>query len=238
MLGRFLEVSVATADARASLEFYESLGFSQALVGDVRDHAYAVVSDGRLCLGLHQREMPSPTLTWVRSDLARHAGDLQALGIELLRTQLDDESFHELEFEDPAGQPVSLIEARTFSPPAEAAARESQLGYFEEIGIPTPDLGRSSAFWESLGLVTFDPEERPFPKIVAAASGINVGLYDSELGRPVLTFSHPELGQQIAALRERGHRFLDRLPRGLDPGANAILVAPEGTWLLLMQAAD
>ena len=238
MLGRFLEVSVATTDARASLEFYESLGFSQALVGDVRDHAYAVVSDGRLCLGLHERDMPSPTLTWVRSDLARHAAELQALGIELLRRQLDEESFHELEFQDPAGQTVALIEARTFSPPAGEALRASQLGYFEEIGIPTPDRERSSAFWESLGLVTFDPEERPLPKVVAAASGLNIGLYDPELSRPVLTFSHPEVGQQISGLRERGHRFLDRLPPGLDPRTNAILVAPEGTWLLLTQAAD
>lgn len=238
MLGRFLEISVATTDARASLEFYESLGFSQALVGDIRDHAYAVVSDGRLCLGLHQLEMPSPTLTWVRSDLVRHAGALQATGIELLRTQLDDESFHELDFQDPSGQAVALIEARTFSPPAEEALRASQLGYFEEFGIPTPDRGRSSAFWESLGFVTFDPEERPLPKVVAAATGINLGLYDPHLSRPVLTFSHPEVSQQVTALRDRGHRFLDRLPQGLDPRANAILVAPEGTWLLLTQAAD
>jgi catechol 2,3-dioxygenase-like lactoylglutathione lyase family enzyme len=238
MLGRFLEISVATADARASLEFYESLGFGQALVGDVRDHAYAVVSDGRLYLGLHQREMPSPTLTWVRSDLVRHAGELQATGVELLRAQLDEESFHELEFEDPSGQAVALIEARTFSPPAAAALRPSQLGYFEEIGIPTRDLGRSGAFWESLGLVTFDPEDHPFPKVVAAATGINLGLYDAELSRPVLTFSHPDVAQQIGSLRERGHRFLDRLPRGLDPGTNAMLLAPEGTWLLLTQATD
>ncbi|HSQ69374.1 MAG TPA: hypothetical protein VLM41_04760 [Steroidobacteraceae bacterium] len=238
MLGRFLEISIATADARASLEFYESLGFSQALVGDVRDHAYAVVCAGRLCLGLHQREMASPTLTWVRSDLVRHAGELQAIGIELLRAQLDEDSFHELEFQDPSGQAVALIEARTFSPPAEAALRASQLGYFEEIGIPTTDRGRSGAFWESLGLVTFDPEEDPLPKVVAAATGINLGLYDADLARPVLTFSHPEVGNQITSLRERGHRVLDRPPHGLDPRTNAILVAPEGTWLLLTQAAD
>jgi len=33
MLGRFLEVSVHTPDVRASLSFYESIGFVQATVG-------------------------------------------------------------------------------------------------------------------------------------------------------------------------------------------------------------
>ena len=48
MLGRFLEFSVETPDIPASLEFYGKLGFSQAKVGDAWDHAYAVVTDGRI----------------------------------------------------------------------------------------------------------------------------------------------------------------------------------------------
>ena len=82
MLGRFLEVSIHTPDVPASLEFYESLGFVQAAVGDTWSHAYAVVTDGRLHVGLHGHEFDSPALTWVRPDLAGRATALVSLGIE------------------------------------------------------------------------------------------------------------------------------------------------------------
>jgi hypothetical protein len=72
MLGRFLEVSVQAADVQASVEFYESLGFVQATVGDALTHPYAVVTDGRLYIGLHDWQLPSPILTWVLPDVRKH----------------------------------------------------------------------------------------------------------------------------------------------------------------------
>ena len=162
MLGRFLEVSVHAPDVQESLAFYESLGFVQAAVGDTWSHPYAVLTDGRLYVGLHAFEFDSPALTWVHPGLARHAPALEALGIELAFAKLGEEAFHELGFLDPSGQMVTLIEARTFSPPAVGAAGSTRLGYFEEFGIPTTDLGRSTAFWDALGLVAFDPIRAPF----------------------------------------------------------------------------
>ena len=58
-------------------------------------------------------------------------------------------------------------------------------------------------------------------------------LYDVDLRSPVLTFSDPDMPERIATLREQGHRFVERLPRGMNPLDNALLEAPEGTWLLL-----
>ena len=55
VLGRFHEISIATADIRASVEFYESLGFTQAPTTDAWSHPYGVLTDGRLFIGLHQR---------------------------------------------------------------------------------------------------------------------------------------------------------------------------------------
>src|SRR5262249_53998806 len=65
MFGRFLEISVYAPEIRDSLAFYESLGFVQAPVGEAFKHPYAVVTDGRLFLGLHGRAAPSPALTFV-----------------------------------------------------------------------------------------------------------------------------------------------------------------------------
>ena len=237
MLGRFLEVSIHAPDVPASLEFYESLGFVQAAVGDIWSHAYAVITDGRLHLGLHGCEFDSPSLTWVRPNLALHAAALASLGIDFSFAKLGEEALHELGFLDPSGQMITLIEARTYSPPALAATPSSRLGYFEEFGIPTTDLARSTAFWDALGCVAFDPIRAPFAKVVASHRDLNVGLYDTDLKRPVLTFSDPDMPERIVELRDKGHRFVDRLPRGMNARENALLEAPEGTWLLLTTSA-
>lgn len=231
MLGRFLEVSVAAPDLPASIAYYESLGFVQAPTGDARPWPYAVVTDGRLYLGLHGDGMAEPTLTWVRPGLVAHVEQLQAIGIELDALRLGPEELHELAFRDPGGQRVSILEARTYSPPQPPPG--SQLGYFEEYGIPADDPEGSARWWDALGLVAFEPVRRPFPRVTAAASGLNLGFYDLDLRAPVLVYSDPGMPDRIAELRERGHRFVERLPRGLDPREHALLEAPEGTRLLL-----
>jgi catechol 2,3-dioxygenase-like lactoylglutathione lyase family enzyme len=238
VLGRFLEIGVRTPDVPESLAFYESLGFLQAPVGDSWPHAYAVVTDGRLHLGLHAREFASPSLTWVQPELAAHAPRLQALGIEFALERLGEDALHEVGFLDPSGQLVTLLEARTFSPPAVPPAHQTRLGYFEEFGLPTADLARSTAFWDALGFVAFDPVRVPFTKVIAAGRDLNIGLYDADLRAPVLTFSDPAMPERIATLRAQGHRFVERLPRGMDPRQNALLEAPEGTWLLLTTADE
>jgi len=233
LLGRFLEVAVHAPDVPESLAFYESLGFVQAAVGDTRNYPYAVVTDGRLHLGLHGQPIDSPALTWVQPGLAAHAPRLEALGIEFVTARLGEDAFHELGFVDPSGQRVTLVEARTFSPPPVRGLHASRLGYFEEFGIPTTDLERSTAFWDALGFVAFDPVRAPFAKVVATGSDLNVGLYDVDLRSPVLTFSHAAMAEHIADLREKGYRLLDRLPRGMNSRDNALLEAPEGTWFML-----
>ena len=238
MLGRFLEVSLQVPDVPASLAFYESLGFVQATVGDTWSHAYAVVTDGRLFLGLHAREFDAPALTWVQPDLAAHVPRLEALGIEFAYARLGDDALHEIAFTDPAGQVIRIVEARTFSPPALRPAHASRLGYFEEFGIPTADLARSTAFWDALGFVAFDPVRAPFAKVVAAGRDLNVGLYDVDLRAPVLAFSDPDMPERIAELRDKGHRLLERLPRGMNARENALLEAPEGTWLMLTTSTE
>lgn len=222
---------MAAADVPASLAFYESLGFVQAVTGEARAYPYAVLTDGRLCLGLHGAGIEAPTLSWVHPDLASHAPRLEALGIEFESTRLGEDALHELAFADPSGQRIALLEARTFSPPPQA--QRSQLGYFEEYGIPTTDLAAASRWWEALGLVAFEPVHAPLPKAVAAGRDLNIGLYDLDLRRAVLAFSDPDMTERTAALRERGYRFVERLPRGIDPRLFALLEAPEGTWLLL-----
>ena len=235
MLGRYLEISIQAPSVLESLEFYQKLGFTQAETGDAWPHPYAVVTDGRLFIGLHQNEIHSPALTFVKPDLWRHIEELEALGIEFESRKLGEDVFNEATFRDPDGLLVTLIEARTFSPPTRGIGEMSACGYFTELGIPTRDADRAKQFWEQLGFVAASEVEQPFRRISLTSDYLDLGLYATrELRRPVLTFSDGEMPARIEQITKLGLEVSRRLPASFDPHGTAMLIAPEGTALLLM----
>jgi catechol 2,3-dioxygenase-like lactoylglutathione lyase family enzyme len=236
-LGRFLEIGIATQDVAAALAFYESLGFVQASVGEAWPHPYAVVTDGRISLGFHGTDFESPLPTWAVPNLRERLDELRALGIEVEQARLDELSLHEAVVRDPAGRPLRLLEARTFSPPALDAGYESTLGYFEEIAVGVTDLALAGRFWEAMGFVAFEPVTDPVPKVVAASTDLNLGLLDGALPTPLLCFSAVNMAERIAVLRDKGHAFARRVPQGFDARSTAVLQAPDGVQILLTTSA-
>ena len=239
MLGRFLEISLHAPDIQASLAFYESLGFTQAVTGESWTHPYAVVTDGRLFIGLHGRPCAPLALTFVQPDLARHAARLHTLGIEFHSEDFDTESFHQASFVDPHGLRVQLVEARTFSPPPVDLHAGSTCGYFAELGVPTRDYRIGREFWEGLGFVGMEPETEPLARLSLTSDRLNIGLYRSRaLRQPILTFEDADMPERLARLREKKFTLLDEMPDSLDADTNAVLVAPEGTRLLLLSSPE
>jgi len=236
MLGRFLEIGIATDDIRASVEFYERLGFSQAQTGDIWSHPYGVLTDGRLCIGLHQSRLDSPALTFVRPELASHVAALEDLGAELSTVNVGSEVFNELAFRDPAGQPVRLLEARTYSPADRPANEASSCGRFAGLSLPAADFDRVSRFWQALGLVAAEEVALPYPHLPLIGAGPGIALHRPRFfAEPLLVFSDAQMPERIASMRESGVGPLRPPPQGLDNRSNAVLTAPEGTALLLLQ---
>jgi catechol 2,3-dioxygenase-like lactoylglutathione lyase family enzyme len=235
MLGRFLEISVYAPELLESLAFYERLGFTQAAVGETWSHPYAVVTDGRLFIGLHRYEFPSPSLTFVQPDLVNNLERLEGLGIELAFRRVGADVFNEAGFVDPNGQMVTLLEARTFSPPARRGHETSRLGWFEEFALPSQDLDASARYWEQLGFVAVERAEQPWPRAGLTSDTLNVALVGGgHLRRPALVFRETDMPERVQRLRESGLDFERQLPQALDPRQSALLIAPEGTPLLLL----
>ncbi len=235
MLGRFLEVSIHCADVLESLRFYEALGFSQAPVGETWKHPYAVLTDGRLHLGLHGYRFDSPALTWVQSGLRRHVPVLEAAGVEFEFLKLGDECFNELGFLSPDGQMITLLEARTYSPVARATREVSLLDWFEEVLLPCSAIPASRAFWERLGFVAVEDNERPVPHVGLTSDSLNLALTDHPaVGEPLLMFKTADLPARREGLMAAGIEPA-RLPRGMDPQRALLLRAPEGTGLLVVE---
>ena len=236
MLGRFHEISITTADIRASVDFYESLGFTQASTTDTWSHPYGVLTDGRLFIGLHQRRAPSPALTFIQSDLATRLADIDSRGIELTVRKLGDEVFNEIGFVDPFGQAVSVLEARTYSPVTRRPEEVSRCGYFDHISLPARDFETAKAFWEPLGFVATEETDTPYPHLSFTSDHLDIAFHRPRtLDAPLLVFRDRDMAARIARLRDQGVRTSDELPRGLDPACCALLEAPEGTLLLLLR---
>jgi catechol 2,3-dioxygenase-like lactoylglutathione lyase family enzyme len=236
-LGRFLEIGIATEDLVTALEFYESLGFVQATVGEAWPHPYAVVTDGRLSLGLHGTELAGLVPTWTAPNLRHRIEELTRLGLDVERLALDELSLNEAWLRDPGGHPLRLLEARTYSAPPLDPGHESALGYFEELALTAADTAASARFWETLGFVAFEPSLEPVVKVAASSSDLNLGLYQAPFPAPVLVFSAADASDRVATLRSKGFSFARHAPRGIDPEPVALLRAPDGVQIVLCNAA-
>ena len=238
MIGRFHEVSVHAPHPIASLAFYERLGFAQVTTGEAFPYPYAAVGDGRLAIGLHGHELPhSPLLAFVLPDLRHQIEAIERQGIEILERRLGDDVFNEARFEV-AGQSLRLLEARTHSPPPFGPGETSRLGWFEEVAVPVADRGRAVRDWERLGFVPAEEGDEPYPHVGLTSDSLNVALIGrSVLRSPALVFTDADMPARIAKLAEAGFEFARRLPAPLDASRHALLVAPEGTQLLLVTAA-
>jgi hypothetical protein len=232
MVARFLELSIPAPRILESWQFYQRLGFTSATVGEIWPHRYAVVTDGRIALGLHEVSLERPLLSFVLPDLAKHLGSLEATGVEFESRALGDDVFNEARFVAPEGQHARLVEARTFSPPERSEL--SMLGWFEECAIPVRDLERSRDYWEQLGFVAAADGQEPWPHISLTSDTLDLGLHlTRELTALTLVFSTDDLALVREHLAEIGVEPASRLPPSIDPATHLMLVAPEGTQLLV-----
>lgn len=222
MLGQFLEVSVQADEIIESIGFYESLGLRQLTVGEIWQHPYAVLSDGALQIGLHKYAFDSPALTFVRQNLASFAPDLRARGIRLEFAKLDPDEFNELGFLDPGDQMVTLLEARTYSPPSIDFECDSILGDFSHYRLPGRDPDTTAAFWERLDFV---PEETD-DALLLTGDDLNLGVSDDN--RPALVFRG-----DVESFATQAARLGLTNARISGDGRRGTLVTPEGIALIV-----
>lgn len=232
MLGKFLEFSVPAPDILESLGFYKALGFTELSIGDVWSHKYAVVSDGELCIGLHDAHFTVPSLTFVHPDLARHARSMSDSGFRFKTLHIDEDHFNELAFTDNNQHLVTLLEARTFSPPDDEVP-QSVCGEWFETVLPVKDTMRTGRFWAPLTPVLLRIREEPTTHMRFDAEGMCLGLSESiALRQPSLCFKCRDRDALAATVTRHG---LSRQSFPGFEGAFAEIVAPEGTRLYLFE---
>lgn len=230
MPGRALEIALATSDIRRSFEYWTRLGFGNALTGDAWSWPYGVMTAPHLNLGLHATSMPSPLVVLVRPDVAGLAPLLEERGVTVDEVRLGAEVFNELQFADPAGVAVRVLEARTFSPPA--VAPETQLGRFDALSWPAPDVAAVAEFWGRLHVDT-QPRQDDWALLRADLGGHALAWHSPRVSSgPLLVFRHPDLQE----LRDR-LGALDLAPQSRAAGfarPHVLLATPEGQRIAIL----
>ena len=230
MLGKFLEFSAYAPNILESLSFYKSIGFTELETGDVWPHPHAVVSDGDICIGLHDREFEAPALSFVQQDLARHSRSMTDHGFNFSFLNIDEDVFNELGFKDRDGNMVTLVEARTFSPPPDDL-EDSMCGSWIELTLPARDAMNAGLFWAPLAPALLTFREEPTTHMRFDASGMALGLSESiALQGPALCFKCHDKTALNTKLAQTGIGS-KKFP-GYE-GAFCFLEAPEGTRIYL-----
>jgi hypothetical protein len=190
-------------------------------------------------LGLHERAMPSPALTFVLPQLASSQQRLRAAKFEPELAALGEDGLHQLHLRDPGGHAVRLLEARTYSPAPPGVRPESLCGYFSHLSLPQDEYEAAREFWERAGFVALAEESEPFAHLPLTSDHLDLGFHRRGVfDAPLLVFECTDAATNIARLRELGVPLSPRLPRGLERKHSALIEAPEGTALLLLQALD
>lgn len=221
-LGQFLEFSVPAPDLGASLDFYLRLGFTEVRVNDIRPRGYAAVTDGQIVIGLHAAGLDEPALTFVRPDLARHARALLDAGEELHVVRLDDDQFNEVGLRTPDGHLLMLLEAPTFSV-SDDELPPPLIGRCTELALGSSVLADTRDFFELAGFLGTEGEDED--SVLLTAPGLSLALRSATRQAGVTLRFEPS-GVWRDTLGTRGIA-------GRPSGQDYMLVAPEGTRLLL-----
>jgi hypothetical protein len=230
MPGRALEIALAAGDIGRSFEFWTRLGFGSALTADTWTHPYGVMTAPGLCVGLHGTSLNSPLLTVTRQDVAGLVPLLEERGVEVEDLRLGADVFNELQFADPAGLRVRVLEARTFSPPANG--RTPLLGRFDALSWPAADTEAITGFWQRLHVeCSATPED--WAALRADIGGHGVAWHSPGISiEPLLVFRHPQLADLRQQLIDLG---LPPQPRGPAFARPCLqLTSPEGQKLAIL----
>jgi catechol 2,3-dioxygenase-like lactoylglutathione lyase family enzyme len=235
MLGQFLEYSVTARPLAASFDFYRALGFASIPVGDALPYPYVVLYDGAVAIGLHDGAEPGARVTFVRPGLRSYVRPLRRLDIELDFERVADNEFNTVGFTDPGGQPVALVEARTFPPGDWDTQNVTACGEFFELTLPAQSLERSRRFWQRLGLADVAGGEEPHPWRRLSGRGLTIGLH--EVRCPAgLSFRSTDIAARSEYLRAKGLAIKAGSPLADRSQPSATLRAPEGTVFYLFES--
>ncbi len=237
-LGEGLEFSLSVKNIEITAAFFQQLGFTST-AAHPDTYPVQAFTDGSIVISLHQKDFPSPTITYYGSDLMALTDSLNAGAVPYQSETDSAGNLEKIIFRDYNGQryvcnapaPVNRPDVRLVMMDPTGARMEkhtfSRCGMFGEYAIPTADRDSSAAYWASLGFRKMFASNVPYPWGIYFDNQLVMGLHQTnEFQSGMITFFSNRAEALIAELKADGYKFAAEL----DP-ANAVLETPDGTYL-------
>jgi catechol 2,3-dioxygenase-like lactoylglutathione lyase family enzyme len=235
MLGSFLEVSMSVSSLAEELRFYRRLGFEELPVADFITKPYVAVWDGAIVIGLHMDAFDGLTLSFVRPNLKNYLPALKRRNVQLADTELGEHQFNRVRFQDPDGQAVAVLEARTYSTAEWDSSNVAACGEFSELLLPAKSIAKSADFWTGLGLDAADSGETPHPWTTLRGGGIVLGFHQTHLAAGI-SYRAETFDARSAFLRARGLSLTEAEQFGGRPLRAATIYSPSGFAVYMLEA--
>ncbi|MBE7556653.1 MAG: response regulator [Anaerolineales bacterium] len=230
-LGNRSEISLSAKNLSESLAFYGKLGFARVEGGE-EPYPWAVISDGRLHLGLYQQVFSSPTLSYfhLNATLEERLSHLAKLGVRLDDIQVPGLKLVTAEFETPEGQHVILADIWSGMKTAPAGKKFfSRYGTFSELTLTTKDVKAAVAYWKQLGFECVTEGDRPYPWAVISDGLIRLGFHQTtKLTQSTITYFAPDMPDRLKRLRQKGIKFKDEQKDKKGRRVGAVIESPDG----------
>jgi catechol 2,3-dioxygenase-like lactoylglutathione lyase family enzyme len=255
-LGDYIEISLSVTHLTESVAFYQKLGLQQ-VDGEETPYPWAVVSDGRLHLGLHQRSFPSPALSYLssfprkwRTGAAFRLSLLQMLAISpdqveqigtksMLRKQKGFPIAANFQAAD--GQYVLLADKPFKKPSADEYALPFRNFLvkdqtFGELSLRTEDVATSVAYWQQLGFKRLAGDNKPYPWAIVSDGRVRLGLHQAaRFSQPALSYFAPDMPDRLEQFRQQGLKFISTRKDAHGRDIGALIHSPDGQPILLFQ---
>ncbi len=234
-LGNAVQIIINGESLENSVKFYESLGFTNVV--DNKEKGWVQLTDGQILILLNQDEMHYTGLAYYSEDIEARVAKLEESGIEFDAKINKEDKLYLAVLNEPNGLTISLMNYDSANIYKPAGHPISKCGKFGEISIEAKDLNATVAFWEKLG---FEVINR-FDDFVTLKDGLmTVGIYGPGVCKhlfknPSITYFEPDMAERIEKLKQEGKKFAQELPDKDGIVTDAILEAPEGTYLFLFK---
>ena len=206
-------------------------------VGEAWPHPYAVVTDGRICIGLHQ-EFTAPSPHLCQAGLASASGCSRKTWVAFRVSPSRQRCVQRARLARPFGSSDTAGRGPHFQPEQTLHATDTSLcGYFLEIALPAAKRDAAKEFWEKFGFVGMEEPDAVLPHVSCTSDSVDIGLYEPA---HVLT-AHAAIRcrrRRRYALRGWPKRDIaDRSSTATAAAASCrVLTAPEGTPILLCRS--
>lgn len=242
-LGNRAEISLSVTNLSVSLTFYDKLGFIRVDGGE-KPYPWAVVSDGRFHLGLHQRAFVSPTLSYFALHmLSERMIRLTKLGVGLdsiqkvqpnrglqISERLGMLKHVIAEFESPEGQRVLLADIYSDTETAPNGRKFfAKYDNFGELSLKTKDVNAVVTYWKQLGFECIAEGHQPYSWAVVSDGLVRLGLHQTpKLTRPTITYFAPDMAKRLKRLRKHGVKFVVEHKDKKGRRVGAVIESPDG----------